>query len=156
LHGDPYTVHVRYLYPAHTRGDVVVYIPEQKILIMGDILTKPILWTWSSYPRDYIRTLTELEALDVKKILIGHGGPVLENKSYLTTAREFMETIVDFAEQANADGLSVEEAVMQGAENSAIQTFRRRFVADNDQENQMFDQMISWTIDRAYFGLAQK
>jgi glyoxylase-like metal-dependent hydrolase (beta-lactamase superfamily II) len=150
LHGAPYTVQVMYLYPAHTRGDVVVYVPDQKILIVGDILTKPILWTWSSYPQAYIKTLTALEALEIDKILIGHGGPILVGKDYLTTVRRTMETIVAFSIVAKEDGLSVEEAVAKASSDAEIQANRRRFVADNDQENQMFDQMIGWTIDRAY------
>ncbi len=150
LHGDPYTVQVMYLYPAHTRGDVVVYVPDQKVLIVGDILTQPILWTWSSYPQEYIKTLRALEALDIDKILIGHGGPILVGKDYLMTARQTMEAIVAFSKAARDDGLSVEQAMEKGASDTEIQGYRRKFVADNDQENQMFDQMISWTIDRAY------
>jgi len=150
LYGDPYTVQVMYLYPAHTRGDVVVYVPQQKVLIVGDVLTKPILWNWASYPQEYIKTLTALEALDIDKILIGHGGPILVGKDYLTTVRQTMEAIVDFSRVAQEDGLSAEQAVEKGASDAEIQGYRRKFVADNDQENQMFDQMISWTIDRAY------
>ena len=150
LHGDPYTVQVMYLYPAHTRGDVVVYVPEQKILIVGDILTKPILWNWSSYPQDYIRTLTALEALEIDKILIGHGGPILVGKDYLTMVRQTMESIVAFSKSAKITGLTVAQAIEQAASDMSIQDYRRRYVADVAQENQMFDQMISWTIDRAY------
>lgn len=155
LHGDPNTIEVKYLYPAHTRGDVVAYIPEQKVLIVGDILTKPILWTWSSHPRDYIRTLQELEQLDIDHIVIGHGGPVLEGRAYLTMVREFMQTIVTFSEQSKAAGLSVEAVIERGAQDGAIQGFRRRFVADNEQENSMFDQMVGWTINRAYLEIDQ-
>lgn len=150
LYGDPYTVQVMYLYPAHTRGDLVVYVPDQKVLIIGDILTKPILWSWSSYPRDYIRTLTALEALDFDKLIIGHGGPILEGKEYMITVRQFMETIVAFTTESSAAGLSAERAAELGAADRGIQSFRRRFVASNEQENDMFDQMVGWTIDRAY------
>jgi glyoxylase-like metal-dependent hydrolase (beta-lactamase superfamily II) len=150
LYGDPYTVQVMYLYPAHTRGDVVVYVPQQKVLIVGDLLTKPILWNWASYPQDYIKTLTALEALDIDKILIGHGGPILVGKDYLTTVRQVMESMVAFSKAAQGEGLSVGQAVEKAASDIDIQGYRRKFVADNDQENQMFDQMISWTIDRAY------
>ena len=150
LHGEPHEVQVMHLHRAHTRGDLVVYVPEQKILIVGDILTKPILWSWSSYPKDYIRTLTALEKLDFDKVLIGHGGPVLEGKEYLRTAREFMQEIVAYATKSSTAGTDVERAVEGGASDPDIQAFRRRFVADNDQENVMFDQMVGWTIDRAY------
>jgi glyoxylase-like metal-dependent hydrolase (beta-lactamase superfamily II) len=150
IHDDRYTVQVLYLHPAHTRGDLVVYIPEQKVLVAGDILTQPILWTWSSYPADYIRTLTALEALDIEKIIIGHGGPVLEGKTYLTNVRHAMEVLVAFASRSRDAGLSSAQASEKSATYEDIQGLRRQFVADNDQENGMFDQMIRWTIDRAY------
>ena len=155
LHSEVNAAQVMYLHPAHTRGDVVVYVPEQRVLIVGDILTKPILWTWSSYPQDYIKTLRALEALDVDKILIGHGGPVLEGMDYLITVRQLMEAIVTFSLAAEAAGLSAEQAVENGTADATLQSYRRRFVADNEQENQMFDQMIGWTIDRAYAEVAE-
>ena len=150
IHDERYTAQVLYLHPAHTRGDLVVYVPEQKVLIAGDILTQPILWTWSSYPSDYVRTLTALEALDIEKMVIGHGGPVLEGKTYLTTVRQAMEVLVAFARRSRDAGLSAGEASESSAADAAIQGMRRQFVADNEQENRMFDQMILWTIDRAY------
>lgn len=150
IHDERYTVQVLYLHPAHTRGDLVVYIPEQKVLVAGDILTQPILWTWSSYPADYIRTLAALEALDIEKIIIGHGGPVLEGKTYLSNVRNAMEVLVAFAERSRGAGLSSAQASELSASDAEIQGLRRQFVADNDQENGMFDQMVMWTIDRAY------
>jgi cyclase len=155
LHSEVNTAEVFYLQPAHTRGDIVVYVPEQRVLMVGDILTQPILWNWSSYPQDYILTLRALELLDVDKILIGHGGPVLQGKEYLTTVRQLMEAIVTFSIAAAEAGLSVEQAVENGAVDATLQAYRGRFVADNDQENQMFDQMIGWTIDRAYLEISE-
>ncbi len=150
IHSKRNTAQVLYLHPAHTRGDLVVYVPEQKVLIAGDILTQPILWNWSSFPADYVRTLTALEALDIEKIIIGHGGPVLEGKTYLTQVRQTMEVLVAFARRSRDAGLSAGEASQNSAADTEIQGLRRQFVADNEQENGMFDQMILWTIDRAY------
>lgn len=155
LHSETNTAEVLYLHPAHTRGDVVVYVPDQRVLIVGDILTQPILWTWSSYPQDYVKTLRALEMLDVDKILIGHGGPVLEGKDYLVTVRQLMEAIVTFSIAAAEAGLSAEQAVENGMVDATLQAYRRRFVADNEQENQMFDQMIGWTIDRAFLEISE-
>ncbi len=154
IHDERYTVQVLYLYPAHTRGDLVVYVPEQKVLVVGDVLTQPILWSWSSHPTDYVRTLTALEALEVDKIIIGHGGPVLDGKAYLTTARYAMETFVSFARRSRDAGLSLEQTLEAGASDADIEALRRRFVADTDQENGMFDQMVRWTIERAYQEIA--
>ena len=45
---------------------------------------------------------------------------------------------------------SVDEAIERAESNTDIQSFRRQFVADNEQENRMFGQMVGWTISRAY------
>jgi glyoxylase-like metal-dependent hydrolase (beta-lactamase superfamily II) len=149
IHGSP-SAEVFFLHPAHTRGDAVVYLREQKVLVAGDLLTKPILWSWSSYPSTYVQTLRELEQLEIEKIIIGHGGPVLDGTNYLVLVREFLETIVAYVEQAGEEKLSVDEAIENAESNTDIQSFRRQFVADNEQENRMFGQMVGWTISRAY------
>ncbi len=149
IHGTP-TVEIFFLHPAHTRGDAVVYLRDQKVLVAGDLLTKPILWSWSSYPSTYVQTLVELEQLEIEKIIIGHGGPVLDGTDYLVQVRQFLEAIVSHSERAYEQDLSVEEAIASAETESEIQSFRRKFVADTEQENQMFGQMVGWTIDRAY------
>ena len=155
LHGTP-EVEIFFLHPAHTRGDAIIYLREQKVLIAGDLLTKPILWSWASYPFGYVQTLAKLEKLDIEKIIIGHGGPVLDGKEYLTLARQFLEVIVTYSTQAYEQGLSVDDAVAGTASVTRIQSFRRQFVADTEQENQMFGQMVSWTVDRCYMELRSR
>ena len=151
LHGDAIVVEVFYLHPAHTKSDSVVYIRDEEILVVGDLLTQPILWSWSSYPASYVKTLKALEKLPVKKIVIGHGGPVLEGKGYLTQVRQFLEAVVAYATEARAKGLGSDDAIEVAAGNATIQAFRRRFVVE-DQDG-MFDQMVGWTISRAYLEL---
>lgn len=148
LHGDPNTVEIFFLHSAHTKSDSIVYIPDEEILIVGDLLTQPILWSWSSYPSSYILTLKALEKLSVKKIVIGHGGPVLEGKSYLTQVRQFLEATVAHATKSRFAGLKEEAAIETAATNSAIEEYRRLFVSE--AEDGMFDQMVAWTIERAY------
>ena len=148
LHGSPNTVEIFFLYPGHTRADTIVYLRDQEILIIGDLLTKPILWSWSSYPASYIKTLKKLEQLPARKIVIGHGGPVLEDKSYLVQVRRFLETVVSFTEKSFATGSSEEVAVEAASTHEGIQQFRRKFVTE--EEDGMFDQMVGWTVSRAY------
>ena len=46
--------------------------------------------------------------------------------------------------------LSLEEAQTAAAADEGIQAFRRQFVEDTDQGNAMFDQMVTWTVERAW------
>jgi glyoxylase-like metal-dependent hydrolase (beta-lactamase superfamily II) len=153
LHGSPNIVEVFYLYPAHTKTDSIVYLRDQKILILGDLLTQPILWSWSSFPVDYVQTLRELEKLPAEKIVIGHGEPVLHDKTYLIQVREFLEEIVDFTQRSMASGIAADAAIEAAGSSDGVQQFRRRFVTE--EEDAMFDQMVGWTISRAYAELAE-
>ena len=98
-----------------------------------------------------MQTLKTLEQLPVKQIIIGHGGPILEGKSYLTQARQFLEVAVAHAADSHAAGLSVEEAIKKAAANTVIQAHRRNFVSN--AEDELFDQMVGWTIERSYLEL---
>ncbi len=149
LHTETRPIHVLYFHKAHTRGDVVVYLPKEKILVAGDLLTQPILWSWSSYPAEYIETLRALEHLEFERILIGHG-EVLTDKAYLIQARQFLEAVVDEVRLSLAGDAILEQTQKSAAESQPIQAFRRRFVRDMHSENDMFDQMVTWTVERAY------
>lgn len=149
LHTPGRPIHVRYFFKGHTRGDVVVYLPTEKILIAGDLLTQPILWTWSSYPAEYVQTLRALEELDIEQIVIGHG-EVLAGTAYLTQSRQFLESVVDHVNRSLSVDASLEQTQAAAGESEAVQGFRTRFVGDDPSVSDMFDQMVTWTVDRAY------
>ena len=149
LYREGRTIEVLYFHRAHTRGDVVVYLPEERVLVAGDLLTQPILWTWSSYPADYGRTLRAIEQLAIDRIVVGHG-EVLEGKAYLVQAREFLEAVVALVRGAMTDGASPEGIQVAAAVDQRIRSFRHRFVEDTAEGNDMFDQMVTWTVERAY------
>ncbi|MEN8145343.1 MAG: MBL fold metallo-hydrolase [Gemmatimonadota bacterium] len=149
LHTPTRPIHISYFYRGHTRGDVVVYLPSEKVLVAGDLLTQPILWSWSSYPADYVKTLRALEELDIERIVIGHG-EVLAGKAYLIQSRQFLESVVDHVSRSLASGSSLEQAQADAAGSETIQAFRGRFVEDTESENEMFNNMVGWTVERAY------
>ena len=148
LHGTPHPVHILYLGKAHTRGDVVVYLPADRILIAGDILGKAILWDWSAYPAAYIETLEEIDKLDFDKVVVGHGDDYLEGKGNLASARAALRTLVDHVRRGIDEGLTLEEIQEAADSEVAIQAHRGRMV--DPDEDELFDSFVGWTIDRAY------
>jgi len=149
LHENKRPIHVLHFFKGHTRGDVVVYLPDEKILIAGDLLSQPILWTWSSYPHDYIKTLKALDQLEIEQIVMGHG-PVLEGKAYLRLVIDALTTMVAHVDRAINDGISLEETQQQAKNESSIQSFRVQFVGKDPDSSPMFDQFVMWTVDRAF------
>jgi glyoxylase-like metal-dependent hydrolase (beta-lactamase superfamily II) len=66
--------------PAHTRGDILVYIPSSKVVFTGDILFiegHPILWAGPI--KNWIRACEKIIAMEVDFVVPGHG-PVTDNR----------------------------------------------------------------------------
>jgi glyoxylase-like metal-dependent hydrolase (beta-lactamase superfamily II) len=71
---DGLAVQLLYVGPAHTAGDVVVYLPESRVLFAGDVLFRlctPIGWE-GTYDR-WIAALTRIEELAPEVVVPGHG-----------------------------------------------------------------------------------
>jgi cyclase len=82
-------VHLRYLGPAHTSSDVIVHLPEQRIVFAGDILFRLCTpFGWEGSHARWIAALDSIIALEPSIIVPGHGPPcgiegVEEMKAYL-------------------------------------------------------------------------
>ncbi|SEW19758.1 Glyoxylase, beta-lactamase superfamily II [Cognatiyoonia koreensis] len=73
-----FRIEVRYLGPSHSAGDVVVWLPNQNLVIAGDMAFHermlPIFE--DTYTLDWLETWdTEFEALNATYVIPGHGHP---------------------------------------------------------------------------------
>jgi glyoxylase-like metal-dependent hydrolase (beta-lactamase superfamily II) len=57
----------------HTEGDIVVFLPDDKILITRDLLDD-MPYTGDGSPKGLVETLHRLDALDFDFVIPGHGG----------------------------------------------------------------------------------
>lgn len=99
-------VELRFVGPAHTAGDLLVHLPEQRIVFTGDVLFRlctPIGWE-GTFER-WIGALDEIVALAPDVVVPGHGplcgieGPQ-EMRAYLAYVRE--ESARFFAAEVSA------------------------------------------------------
>jgi glyoxylase-like metal-dependent hydrolase (beta-lactamase superfamily II) len=59
---------------SHTIGDLTVYLPDDKVLIAGDVLVSRIVPTLQDgFVKDWIQTLDEIQTLDAEYFVPGHG-----------------------------------------------------------------------------------
>jgi cyclase len=59
---------------SHTPGDMMVYLPDEKVLVSGDILVQHITPNFQdAIVKDWVETLGQVVALDPKTIVPGHG-----------------------------------------------------------------------------------
>ncbi len=73
-------IEVLFIGPSHTTGSVMVFVPQEKVLFCGDILFNdyhPFLG--EANIEGWIKVLDEIMAMDVDKIIPGHG-PVSSKK----------------------------------------------------------------------------
>jgi cyclase len=69
-------IRMEFLGRGHTAGDVIVYLPEERVVMTGDLLYGGLSYMGNAYIPDWIETLEKLKELDFDVILPGHGPPV--------------------------------------------------------------------------------
>ncbi|MBI3399511.1 MAG: MBL fold metallo-hydrolase [Deltaproteobacteria bacterium] len=68
------TMELAYLGRGHTDGDIIVYLPIERIMFGGDLLYKDRLpWLGDAYISDWIETLKALKNFDAGIYMPGHG-----------------------------------------------------------------------------------
>ena len=67
------TIELHFLGRGHTGGDVVVYLPEERIVFTGDLLVPGPSYMGDGYLDEWSDTLERLKELDFDWLLPGHG-----------------------------------------------------------------------------------
>jgi len=139
-------VQVMFLGRGNTAGDAVIYVPDSKVLMAGDLVVYPVPYPYGSFFGEWIETMKKLEAIDATVIVPGHG-PVMHDKKYIDLNIELLEATKAEAADAFKRGLTVDEAV-KAADFSAL---RKQFVGDKPERAFSFDQgYVPAAVKRAY------
>lgn len=105
-------VELRYLGRAHTAGDTVVWLPEERIALTGDLFVNGRSpYAGDGYPRAWIAALQRLEQLAPQAIVPGHGD--LGTTPDIGVLRSWMADAVSELDQARARGVTQEQAQNQ-------------------------------------------
>ncbi|MFZ0820274.1 MAG: MBL fold metallo-hydrolase [Candidatus Acidiferrales bacterium] len=94
---------------AHTRGDTVIYLPKEHIVITGDLLTNGIPVMRTAYPVEWIATLDAIDKLDWTTAIPGHGN-VQQGKTQLESLLAYMKDLVGGVKASVAKGQTMEQA----------------------------------------------
>jgi glyoxylase-like metal-dependent hydrolase (beta-lactamase superfamily II) len=87
-------IEVRHLGNGHTKADLVVWLPNERIAATGDLVVWPIPLVGSdqSHVRDWPGTLDALLALSPAIFVPGHG-PAMRNADYVKQERDLFASI---------------------------------------------------------------
>ena len=108
LHKDGREIRILYFGRGHTAGDVVLFLPKERVVVTGDLLTGGIPFYRDAYPSDWIPTLKAVASLDFDQVIPGHG-PVQQGKARLNRLIAFMEDMVAGVKQRVATGQSLDQ-----------------------------------------------
>lgn len=94
----------------HTGGDVVVYLPEEKVAFTGDLLYPGAPYLGDAFADEFPATLERLKQLDLEVIAGGHGA-LMRGKSAIDTSQAYLRDYWRQVSQSFTSGLTVDQAV---------------------------------------------
>ncbi|MNC85289.1 Beta-lactamase 2 precursor [compost metagenome] len=109
LHRGNREIQIRYLGRGHTGGDVVVYLPKERLVITGDLLTSGLSNMSDSYPFEWAATLDELKKLDFDTVVPGHGDAYTD-KTKIDAFQAYLRDVWNEVSRLKKEGASAEEA----------------------------------------------
>lgn len=102
---------LRYFGAAHTRGDEIVFVPEDSVLVPGDVVqneVSPNISCDSCSPRQWIAVLDQVAPLKPRLILPDHGG--MGGDELIAQERAFLVDLQTRAMALRAQGQSAAQA----------------------------------------------
>lgn len=140
FHRGARTIDVRQLGRGHTKSDLVVHLPAERIVVTGDLVVWPVPLVGSdqSWVADWSATLGKLRALGAKTFVPGHG-PVLRDDSYLALMQDLFAFVQKETEAAAARGETLEQA----QKSVDLSDFRRRFAGESMVRKVAFDNYVA-------------
>src|SRR5213592_900037 len=102
-------IQIRFLGRAHTAGDVVVYLPKEKIVCTGDMLTAGLSNMSDAFVNEWPGTLDELKKLDFVTVLPGHGD-AFTDRSKIDYFQAYLRDVWDQVSRFKQQGVPAEDA----------------------------------------------
>jgi cyclase len=139
-------VQILFLGRGNTSGDAVVFLPDAKLVMSGDLLVAPTPYSYGSFLTEWVATLAKLRALGATTIVPGHG-PVERDFAYLDLVSSALQSVVSQVQAAVAKHLSLEDTRKQ----VDLTRYQKKFCGDDhDREIAFRVGFIDQAIERAY------
>ncbi len=143
-------VQIKFLGRGNTAGDTVVYLPNEKILAMGDLLDHPVPYFYGGFfPLDFVETLRAALKLNVETIVPGHG-EILHGTAYVQQVMDFLTAVNHEVEKElneSKTAAEIEAAVPKAID---LATWREKFCGTDANDLDTFDGSVSNLIKIAY------
>ena len=95
--------------PAHTAGDLVVWLPSERILVTGDLIQPGLPYTGDGFFPGWAEVIDSLRALNPAVVLPGHGDAITD-MAVVERQRDYLRDVYAQAARLKREGYSAEEA----------------------------------------------
>lgn len=141
-------VEIKYLGKGNTIGDVVVYLPEEKIIATGDLVVYPVPYAYLGYPSEWAKSLQKIYDMNIDIIVPGHG-KVLKDKTYLQKIITVVNLVVEKTEQeiiklGHTSRLPKIQTTIENVQHSIDWTEFRKDFGQGIKENEDFLMIQLW------------
>ena len=127
-------VKIKQIGRGHTKGDTIVYLPQQNICFSGDLgEADAACYTGDAYLADWPATLDALAAMNFDKLVPGRGAALLTPdavKKGLAYTRDFVSTLYTSAQEAVAQGMDL-NATMKHTRKAMDPKFAQVFIYEH-------------------------
>ena len=109
-------IRIEFLGRAHTGGDLVVYLPKEKVLFASEIYLNHMFPAMrSAYPSEWMEVFKKLDKIDAKYVIPGHGcvDDPKTLKEELKAYEKSTAAVIAEAKRLHDAGVPVEQAVKQ-------------------------------------------
>lgn len=101
-------IELLFLGRAHTGGDLVAYLPQSKVLFLGEVYLRGIFPAMrSAYPSEWVEVIEQAQAMDVSWFVPGHGfiDDMPRMRADLEHSRQALVAVIAEARRLHAAGL---------------------------------------------------
>lgn len=96
----------------NTKGDVVLWLPEEKVAAAADLVVHPTPYGFGSYPADWVKSLQALKGLGFSTLIPGHGA-LQTDSQYIDLLIETQQLVWDQVSALATQDLPLEEVRKQ-------------------------------------------
>ena len=130
----------------NTAGDTFLFLPDERVLLTGDLVTLPCPFPGTAYFADWIHALDALEARGATTVVPGHGD-VQHDYAYVRLVRELIAFTLDRARDAVKRGVSLDDFRKQ----TDFASFVARFAGEDPVRREAFANFYAQpAVQRAY------
>jgi glyoxylase-like metal-dependent hydrolase (beta-lactamase superfamily II) len=125
-------VEALFLGRANTSGDLVAWLPRQRVVATGDVVVSPVPFMFNIYPAEQVAALARIKALGFAVLVPGHGAPQHDQR-YVDSLIAFIQAARGEAARLFAAGETPERSTLD------MDAWRARLAGPDPWHTRWFD-----------------